>query len=341
MKFDFVIGNPPYQDETIGDNKGFAPPVYHKFLENSYKIGDVVEMIHPARFLFNAGSTPKQWNEQMLQDPHLKVLYFEQDSSKVFSNTDIKGGVAVTYRDKSKDFGEIGTFTIFPSLNSILKKVRPDVIENGSLTDIIYSQNKFNLNELNNYYPELNRSDKRLESNIFKLDIFKTERSSDNDLKILGVIKNKRVYRYVNKKYIDDTDSNLTFYKVLLPKSNGSGTLGEVISTPLVGTPLVGTPLVGYTRTFIGIGAFKTKNEANSALKYVKSKFARVMLGVLKVTQDNNPGKWRWVPLQNFTSTSDIDWSVSVHEIDQQLYRKYDLNEQEIEFIETHVKEMD
>lgn len=64
MKFDFVIGNPPYQDETIGDNKGFAPPVYHKFLENSYKIGDVVEMIHPARFLFNAGSTPKQWNEQ-------------------------------------------------------------------------------------------------------------------------------------------------------------------------------------------------------------------------------------------------------------------------------------
>ena len=65
------------------------------------------------------------------------------------------------------------------------------------------------------------------------------------------------------------------------------------------------------------------------------------MLGVLKVTQDNNPGKWRWVPLQNFTSTSDIDWSVSVHEIDQQLYRKYDLNEQEIEFIETHIKEMD
>ena len=50
MKFDFVIGNPPYQDETIGDNKGFAPPVYHKFLENSYKIGDVVEMIHPQDF---------------------------------------------------------------------------------------------------------------------------------------------------------------------------------------------------------------------------------------------------------------------------------------------------
>ena len=60
MKFDFVIGNPPYQDETLGDNKGFAPPVYHKFLEAAYKIANKVEMIHPARFLFNAGSTPKQ-----------------------------------------------------------------------------------------------------------------------------------------------------------------------------------------------------------------------------------------------------------------------------------------
>lgn len=78
MKFDFVIGNPPYQDETLGDNKGFAPPVYHKFLEEAYKIANTVEMIHPARFLFNAGSTPKQWNEQMLQDPHLKVLYLSR-----------------------------------------------------------------------------------------------------------------------------------------------------------------------------------------------------------------------------------------------------------------------
>lgn len=102
MKFDFIIGNPPYQDETLGDNKGFAPPIYHKFLENAYEIADAVEMIHPARFLFNAGSTPKEWNKRMLEDPHLKVLYYEQDSSKVFANTDIKGGVAITYHNKKR-----------------------------------------------------------------------------------------------------------------------------------------------------------------------------------------------------------------------------------------------
>ena len=75
-------------------------------------------------------------------------------------------------------------------------------------------------------------------------------------------------------------------------------------------------------------------------MKYVKSKFARVLLGVLKITQDNNPEKWSKVPVQDFTSNSDIDWSKSISEIDQQLYRKYGLSEDEINFIETKVQEM-
>lgn len=92
MKFDFIIGNPPYQEEQEGDNKTYAPPIYHKFMDAAYKISDRVELIHPARFLFNAGSTPKPWNRERLNDPHFKVLWYEQNSSKVFSHTDIKGG---------------------------------------------------------------------------------------------------------------------------------------------------------------------------------------------------------------------------------------------------------
>ena len=129
---------------------------------------------------------------------------------------------------------------------------------------------------------------------------------------------------------------NIAKYKVLVPRSNGSGALGEVLSTPLIGEPLI-----GYTQTFIGIGAFDTLNEAKAALKYVKSKFARVMLGILKVTQDNNRATWAEVPVQNFTSNSDIDWSKSIHEIDQQLYKKYGLSDDEINFIETKVQGMD
>uniref|UniRef100_UPI001EE31801 Eco57I restriction-modification methylase domain-containing protein n=1 Tax=Nosocomiicoccus massiliensis TaxID=1232430 RepID=UPI001EE31801 len=123
LKFDVIIGNPPYQDETIGDNKTYAPPIYHKFLEESYKLASKVEMIHPARFLFNAGSTPKAWNRKMLSDKSLKVIKYFEDSSIVFPNTDIKGGIVITYRDVGKVFGEIGTFTIHEELNGILKKV--------------------------------------------------------------------------------------------------------------------------------------------------------------------------------------------------------------------------
>lgn len=94
MKFDFVIGNPPYQESSVGDKKSDAS-IYNFFMDASYKIADKVELITPARFLFNNGNTSKSWNEKMLKDKHFKVLHYEQDSSKVFANTDIKGGIAI------------------------------------------------------------------------------------------------------------------------------------------------------------------------------------------------------------------------------------------------------
>lgn len=341
MKFDYIIGNPPYQDETLGDNATYAPPIYHLFLDEAYKIADRVELIHPARFLFDAGSTPKEWNRKMLSDEHLKVLYYEQDSSKVFSNTDIKGGVAITYRDDTENFGAIETFTAFSELESIMKKAAPHD-ETESLMSVIYIQNKFNLNVLYSKYPEYetiigsNGKDKRFRNNIFeKVSLFSDEKVYEDDFHILGIVKNKRVWKYFPREFMDLEHENLFKWKVLLPRANGSGAIGEVLSTPLVGEPLV-----GYTQSFIGIGAFDTKEEAEAAMKYVKSKFARTMLGILKITQDNNRETWRLVPLQDFTVNSDIDWSQSVAGIDRQLYVKYGLDEQEIEFIETHVKEM-
>lgn len=100
------------------------------------------------------------------------------------------------------------------------------------------------------------------------------------------------------------------------------------------------TPLIGGTQTFITIGKFSNSDEVGSAMKYIKSKFTRAMLGTLKVTQDNKKRTWKNVPLQDFTSNSDIDWTKSIPEIDQQLYRKYNLSQAEIDFIESHVKEM-
>ena len=341
MKFDFVIGNPPYQEEAPGTSTS-DKPIYHFFYDAAFSISDKVELITPARFLFNAGATPKEWNEKMLKDPHFKVMHFEQNSANIFKNTDIKGGVAITYRDTTKNYGAIQIFSPFEEMNSIRAKAAP-TNECDSLFSIIYNQNKFDLENLYAEYPEYqsiigsNGKDKRFRNNIFdKVSLFTAEKQNDDDLSIFGLIKNKRVWRYFPKRFTDLTHENIFKYKVFVPRANGSGAIGEVLSTPLCGTPLC-----GYTQSFIGIGAFDTEEEADNCMKYIKSKFARTMLGLLKITQDNPPEKWRLVPLQDFTANSDIDWTQPIPDIDRQLYAKYGLTPEEIDFIETHVKEME
>ncbi|HFI0158805.1 TPA: Eco57I restriction-modification methylase domain-containing protein [Streptococcus suis] len=338
MKFDVVIGNPPYQEELEGTSD---KPIYNYFMDESYKIGDKSILITPARFLFNAGKTPKAWNQKMLADEYLKVSYYKQDSSKVFSGTDIKGGVAITYHDNAQTFGAIGTFTAFDELNSIYRKVysNKDFI---SLSDFVYSPESYKLTpQLHNDFPEIESTLSKghkfdLTTNIFdKLQGILQDEPFEDSIQLIGRLNNERTYKWISKKYIKGPD-NFDKFKVLLPKSNGSGSIGEVLSTPLVGTPLV-----GHTQTFISIGKLDTLEECQSLLKYIKSKFARTLLGVLKITQDNKRGTWKYVPLQDFTSSSDIDWSQSVAEIDAQLYKKYGLSQEEIDFIESKVKAMD
>lgn len=106
----------------------------------------------------------------------------------------------------------------------------------------------------------------------------------------------------------------------------------------VLGTSVVGEPDVGATQTFITIGKFDTREEAENCNKYIQTKFCRVMLSILKVTQHNPPATWAKVPLQDFTANSDIDWSRPIWEVDQQLYRKYGLSDAEIDFIERHIE---
>lgn len=334
--FDFVIGNPPYQETQDATSD---TPVYNLFMDSAYMVGDCVELITPGRFLFDAGKTPKTWNRKMLDDPHLTVLEYVQDSSLIFAGVDIKGGVAITYRDSERILGPIGLFSSFPELNSLLHKIQP-MPEEDSLDHIIFQQTKWNLDALYVDYPDYKNvigsggRERRLTTPILSLDVFHNDQQN-GDLEIIGLVDTKRVRKYVKSKYVEFDRSNLNSYKVILPKSNGSGAIGEVLSTPLVGEPLV-----GYTQSFLSFGSFETANEAEACLKYIKTKFARCLLGTLKVTQDNNKGVWVNVPNQDYTSNSDIDWSRTVSDIDKQLYRKYKLSCEEIDFIEKHIKEM-
>ena len=336
MKIDAIIGNPPYQ--VVSENTSDAP-VYHLFIDLASQLAQRVALLTPARYLFDAGKTPKDWNAKILNDEHFKVMDYWADSTDVFPTVDIKGGVAVIYRDAKQSFGKIGTFTAYKELTSIANKVYYKL---GTLDEIIYAQNRFNLEVLYTDYPELkatvgsNGGERRLTTSIFSLHlIFFEEQPKEDNYKILGLVNGERCYRWIKRKYIEP-HPNLDKYKVIVPKSNGSGAIGEVLSTPLIGEPLI-----GVTQTFITIGAFDTRAEAEACLKYVKTKFTRTMLGILKATQDNPKDTWRLVPLQDFTAESDIDWTQSVAEIDRQLYRKYGLDEKEIAFIEEKVRAME
>jgi type II restriction enzyme len=333
MKFDVIIGNPPYQEETASDSTR-KPPIFNFFMDEAYKNANKVSLITPARFLFNAGYTPKIWDKKMLNDKHLKIQYYEAASAKVFANTDIKGGVVITYHDSEQTFEPIGTFTKFKELNSILQSVKRKT--NCYLESIISSPLSFQLSELmKQEHPELID---RLRSSAFeKLEsiFLESPRGAGNYIAMIGLLNGKRVTRFIRRDYVKDISGTLDKWSLLVSKANGAGQFGEILSTPIIAKPGV-----GYTQTFIAIGKFDTQEEVENTAKYIKSKFARAMLGILKITQDCPGPKWAYVPLQDFTSNSDIDWSKSIAEIDEQLFDKYGLDEKERNFIRTKVKEM-
>jgi len=339
--FDFCIGNPPYQGDN--ENNGRKPPVYNLFMDEVFKIATTVELITPARFLFNAGQTPKAWNEKMLNDIHFKVLDYAPDASKIFPNTEIKGGVAVSLRDELKEFGALKVFTAFHQLNDIVKKVSSINTDGKFLDEVISSRGNYRTTEA--FAKDFPYASERLgkgtgnmiASNFFEKipeSFMKYKPDKGDYIGILARINNKREICYIDRKYVQ-SNPFINGYNLACPKSNGNGVFGEVLTSMEILKPNEGA-----TDTFISIGNMKTEQEIINLNKYVKTKFFRALLGVKKVTQDNPKSVWNMIPLQDFTDKSDIYWSKPIFEIDQQLYHKYRLNRDEINFIETMVKEM-
>lgn len=340
MKFKAIVGNPPYQQNSESSNRN--EPIYHLFYDSAFNLSDIVTFITPGRFLFRAGQTPKEWIEKMLSDEHFKVVKYYSNTNDVFPNVDIKGGVSITMRNQREKYGKIGTFTMYDELNTILAKVLKASCQ--YMSSVVYSKSSYSFTPL--MYEEnptlLGRLTKGNE-NIIDAGIFgkmpelfhDSNVNKEEYIGIYGRENNQRVIKYIKKKYISPV-ANFNQFKVFIAGANGSGSLGEALSSPIV----VG-PGIAHTQTFMSIGGYSTIEEANSCLKYLKTKFARCLLGTLKVTQNNNKDVWANVPIQNFTAISEIDWNQSIADIDKQLYRKYKLDEDESDFIEKMVKPMD
>ena len=343
LNSDVIIGNPPYQDNAVGEQKTYNVPLYNIFMDCAYGLSSFVEMIHPARFLSNAGSTPKAWNKKMLNDPHLTIPKFWSIQEQVFEDTEIKGGVAVSVRNQDEHKEPIGLFTPYPELNSILgavihrKDFRPmsEMVVTRTayrFTDKMHEEHPEAMSQLSKGHPY------DMSTNIFERlpqVFFDVKPKDGNDyIRILGREGNTRMVKYVRRDYVREVD-NLDDYKVFLSKANGTGAFGEALTSPIQGEPGIGN-----TETFISIGKFPTVLEAKALCKYIATKFVRALLGALKTTQDVTPEKWAYVPQQDFRQSSDIDWNKSIGEIDALLFEKYHLSKANIAFIEENVQSM-
>lgn len=213
------------------------------------------------------------------------------------------------------------------------------------LSSIVYAPESYKFSEnLHVQYPEAKSKMSKghaydITTNIFDTLPFVFEFKQPNNLndfyKIYGRHKNNRVEYWIKRDLVEEHE-NLDYFKLLLSKSIGTGKFGETLSDPIIAKPYE-----GHTQTFLSFGRFNTEIEAMNLNLYLKTKFLRALLSTLKITQDNKRNVWANIPLQNFTSTSDIDWTQSIANLDQQLYKKYDLSQEEIDFIETNVKEME
>lgn len=202
---------------------------------------------------------------------------------------------------------------------------------------------KLNRDKLYSNHPEFDErisknSGKVIISDIFNIfpEVFSENKRFKDDILIYGRKNGNRIEQWISGEYIEGNEA-LNKWKVVLPTANGTGTFGEKLSNPFVGMQAS-----AHTQTYISFGYIDDFEESERLLMYVQTKFMRAVLGISKATQHNATARvWKNVPLQDFTSNSDINWSKSIPEIDQQLYAKYGLSEEEIQFIEEKVQPME
>lgn len=352
--FDFCIGNPPYQDEN-------RRQLYPGFFIAGQEIAKCVDMIFPTGWQDpKTGNNLKVMNtEEVKKDSQIVLIdnvhnVFNGVKGAEWTNIIIwkkgfknghNGKQMVMTNGENPEVKELATkWVMLSELEEILKKVNehnPDRI-----SDIIHLQTKLNLTRIYTDYPECvnfigsEGKDKRIITNSFDvLPIFSEQKSSVHDIMVYGTSRRNRITRYVNDKYLTDENGAIKKYKVLLPAA-GQGVVCEGEKVSILGKPFIAKPKEGFSQSFIGFGIFESEKEANCCLKYIKTKFFRIMVGTLKKTQHNHADVFKNVPIQDFTQFSDIDWSKPIADIDKALYKKYGLTDDQEEFIESHIKEM-
>lgn len=344
VKFDVVIGNPPYQ-ESDGGAKASATPIYNRFVELSKSIEPkYISLIMPTRW-YSGGKGLDKFRDEMLSDSKIQLLIDFPNPDEVFHNTNIRGGVCIVNWnfewDANQQLTNVITFENGKETNNVMRPLRvPEsaiFIRDYLAISIIDKINKVTpqhegrISDFTSPRKPYGFSGFFIRDKRFHAD----ENNLVEPIKCFG----KGVVGFVERSEIEVRPEWIDKWKVFTARANNIGTeLKDDNFNTIIGNP--GT-ICTETYIVIGAGLDLDKYSAENLSKYLKTKFSRMLHGIAKSSHDAARTTYKFIPLQDFTSNSDIDWSQSIAEVDQQLYKKYGLSEEEIQFIESKVKEME
>lgn len=344
FKFKAVVGNPPFQIMDGGGTGDSAKPIYNSFVDFAKNLQSrYISIIMPSRWM-KGGKGLQSFRLEMMGDTSIKYLYDFEDYKNIFPGSHIDGGVCYFLRDS--EYQGKAYYSYFD-----LQNERHDSLRylQDECAEIIVRDNR-QLSII-----EKSKSENRFSANTsarkpygFCADVFNHperypqlvyhENPATGLVKLYGVYGKKggakRIVKYIDENLVPKNKVSINKWKLFFSKA--------YTTTATVPPEII---VAGHkeicSETFIEIGPFDTEKECKTCLTYIKTKFFRFLLFCNRHSLNISQSSFDLIPLQDFTSKSDIDWSKSIPEIDQQLYRKYNLSQDEISFIEKMIKPME
>ena len=342
MKFNVIVGNPPYQ-QSDGGAQASAKPIYNLFVDVAKQLSPSnIAMIMPTRW-FAGGRGLNEFRDQMLNDTHISELHDFLKPELIFQNINLRGGICYFMWDKGYDNTK-GLTKVFTYKDDLIPKMNTRSLKTEDSDILIrHSIGIEMINKINSHseFESFENHISSLRPFGFRGYFSKDEkfRDSNKGLKdpVICYGKGKKV-GYIDRDEITKNTEWIDKFKVYTPRANNIGT--ELNDDNL--NTFVGSPKTICTESYIAVGVDLEldKISATNLCKYFKTKFARFQHSLGKASQDATSKTFRFVPTQNFKAKSDINWSKSTEEIDRQLYAKYKLTKEEIEFIESMIKPM-
>lgn len=342
MKFGTIIGNPPYQ-EMDGGAQASAKPIYHSFVDVTKTLNpNYTAVIMPTRW-YAGGKGLDDFRDQMLNDVHISELHDFLKPDLIFQDINLRGGICFFIRDK--DYNNIEDLTtVFTYQDDLFAKIYSRSLRTKDSDILMRHSIAIGILKKIKAYPKFESFENHISSLRpfgFRGYFSKDEkfRNSKIELKNPVICYGKgRKIGYLERDEITKNTAWIDKYKVFTPRANSVGT--ELKDDNL--NTFIGSPNTICTESYIVIGIDLELDELSSSnlCKYFTTRFTRFQHSVGKASQDATSKTYKFVPLQNFTSDSDIDWSKSIQEIDHQLYLKYGLSKEEIEFVESMIKSM-